>query len=318
MKPVRWGVLGIGKHFVQRVFPPLQGSALVEVAAVASRDLGRARETAGRFAIPTAYGSYEDLVADRSLEAVFIALPNHLHAEWIRRAADAGKQVLCEKPLAMDAGQAQACLEHCRKKGVRLMEAFMYRFHPQWRRALELVRIGEIGALRAVHTGFGYSNQDPTNIRNVLDYGGGALMDIGCYAVSAARLLFQAEPARVGSLVSRDPVFKTDVLSSAILDFGQGRATFSVGTQVFSNQGVEAVGTGGMIPARLTVTTAVGEREPAMAAADQYGLEFEAFSRALREDRPVPTPPEDAVANMKVLDALLASERSGGWEKVAV
>ena len=328
MKPVRWGVLGIGKHFVQRVLPPLQGSAIVEVAAVASRDLGRARETAGRFGIPAAYGSYEDLVADRSLEAVFIALPNHLHAEWIRRAADAGKQVLCEKPLAMDAGQAQACLEHCRKKGVRLMEAFMYRFHPQWRRALELVRIGEIGALRAVHTGFGYSNHDPANIRNVLDYGGGALMDIGCYAVSVARLLFQAEPARVVSLVSRDPVFKTDVLSSAILDFGQGRATFTVGTQVFSNQGVEAVGTGGRIhvqvpfnmypdsPARLTVTTGVGEREPVMAAADQYGLEFEAFSRALREDRPVPTPPEDAVANLKVLDALLASERSGGWEKI--
>jgi predicted dehydrogenase len=328
MEPVRWGVLGIGKHFVQRVLPPLQGSALVEVAAVASRDPGRARETAGRFGIPAAYGSYADLLADRSLEAVFIALPNHLHAEWIRRAADAGKQVLCEKPLAMDAGQAQACLEHCRKKGVRLMEAFMYRFHPQWRRALELVRIGEIGALRAVHTGFGYSNHDPANIRNVLDFGGGALMDIGCYAVSVARLLFQSEPARAISLASRDPVFKTDVLSSAILDFGQGRATFTVGTQVFSHQGVEAVGTGGRIsvrvpfnmypdsPARLTVATGVGEREPVLPAADQYGLEFEAFSRALREDRPAPTPAEDAVANMRVLDALLASERSEAWERL--
>ena len=328
MKPVRWGVLGIGKHFVQRVLQPLLDSPLIEVAAVASRELHRARETAGRFGIPTAYGSYEDLVADRSLEAVFIALPNHLHAEWVRKCADAGKHVLCEKPLALDAGQAQACLEHCRKKGVRLMEAFMYRFHPQWRRTLELVKIGEIGAVRTVHTALGYSNTNPGNIRNVLSFGGGALMDIGCYAVSISRLLFQAEPQRAVSLVSRDPAFKTDSLSSGILDFGEGRATFTVGTQVFSHQGVEVVGTAGRIavqvpvnmypdcPARLTVTTGVGEREPSLPAADQYGLEFEAYSRALREDRPVPTPPQDAVSNQKVLDALFASERSGGWEKV--
>jgi len=328
MKPVRWGVLGIGKHFVQRVLPSLLDSPLVEVAAVASRDLGRARETAGRFGIPAAYGSYEDLVADQRLEAVYIALPNHLHAEWVGKCAEAGKHVLCEKPLAMDAGQAQACLEHCRKQGVRLMEAFMYRFHPQWRRTLELVRHGEIGAVRAVHTAIGYSNTNPGNIRNILDYGGGALRDIGCYAVSIPRFLFQAEPLRVVSLVSRDPAFKTDVLSSAILDFGEGRATFTVGTQVFSHQGVEVVGTAGRIavqipinaypdtPLRITVTTGVGEREPVLPAADQYGLEFEAFSRALREDRPVPTPPQDAVDNMKVLDALLASERSGRWEPV--
>ena len=327
MKPVRWGVLGIGKHFVQRVLPPLRASSLVEVAAVASRDPARARETAGRFGIPAAYGSYEDLVADRGLEAVFIALPNHLHAEWLRKCAEAGKHVLCEKPLAMDAGQAQACLEHCRLRGVRLMEAFMYRFHPQWRRVLELVRAGEIGAVRAVHTGFGYFNTQPGNIRNLLESGGGALRDIGCYAVSVARWLFQAEPRRVVSLVSRDPAFKTDALSSAILDFGEGRATFTVGTQVFSNQGVEVTGTAGRIsvhlpfnafpdvPMRLTVATGVGEREPVLPAVDQYGLEFEAFSRALREEAPVPTPPEDAVSNQRVLDALFASERSGGWER---
>jgi predicted dehydrogenase len=328
MKPVRWGVLGIGKHFIQRVYQPLRDSPLIEVAAVASRELGRAQETAARLGIPTAYGSYQELLSDRGLEAVFIALPNHLHADWIRRAADAGKHVLCEKPLAMDAGEAQACLEHCRRKGVRLMEAFMYRFHPQWRRTVELVRSGEIGAVRSVHIGFGYFNTSPENIRNILEVGGGALRDIGCYAVSAARLLFQAEPRRAVSLVNRDPAFKTDVLSSAILDFGEGRAIFTVGTQVFSHQGVEAVGTGGRIsvhlpfnafpdaPMRITVSTSVGEREPILPAADQYGLEFEAFSRALREDLPVPTPPEDAVSNQRVLDALFASERSGGWERV--
>jgi predicted dehydrogenase len=328
MKPVRWGVLGVGKHFIQRVLLPLQKSPLIEVAAVASRDLAKAREAAGNFGIPAAYGSYEELVADRSLEAVYIPLPNHLHAEWVRNSADAGKHVLCEKPLALNAGETQACLDYCRAKGVRLMEAFMYRFHPQWRRAVELVRVGEIGAVRSVHVCIGYFNADPRNIRNVLDFGGGSLMDIGCYAVSMPRLLFQAEPSRVIGLLSRDPAFKTDVLSSAILDFGSGRATFTVGTQLFSHQGVEVIGTAGRMkiwipvnafpdsPMRLTVTNGIGEREPELPAVDQYALEFEEFSRALREDRPVPTPPEDAVANMKVLDALLASERSGRWEPV--
>ena len=328
MKPVRWGVLGVGKHFTQRVLLPLQNSELIEVAAVASRDAVKAREAAERFGIRSWYGSYEQLVADPTLEAVFIPLPNHLHAEWVRKCAEAGKAVLCEKPLAMNAGEAQACLDYCRKKGVRLMEAFMYRFHPQWRRALELVGVGEIGSVRVVHTSFGYSNTDPDNIRNILDFGGGALMDIGCYAVSVPRLLLRAEPQRVIGLISRDPAFRTDVLSSAILDFGEGRATFTVGTQVFPHQRVEVIGTSGRIcvhlpfnafpdfPARLTVTTGVGEREPVLPAVDHYGLEFEEFSRALREGRPVPTPPEDAVANQKVLDALLASERSGRWEKV--
>ncbi len=328
MKPVRWGVLGVGKHFTQRVLLPLQNSELIEVAAVASRDAVKAREAAERFGIRSWYGSYEQLVADPTLEAVFIPLPNHLHAEWVRKCAEAGKAVLCEKPLAMNAGEAQACLDYCRKKGVRLMEAFMYRFHPQWRRALELVGVGEIGSVRVVHTSFGYHNTDPGNIRNILDFGGGALMDIGCYAVSVPRLLFQAEPQRVIGLISRDPAFRTDVLSSAILEFGEGRATFTVGTQVFPHQRVEVIGTSGRIcvhlpfnafpdsPARLTVTTGVGEREPVLPAVDHYGLEFEEFSRALREDRPVPTPPEDAVANQKVLDALSASSQSGRWEKV--
>jgi predicted dehydrogenase len=328
MEPVRWGVLGIGKHFVQRVLTPLLHSSLVQVAAVASREAARARTVAERFEIPSAYGSYEELLGDPAVEAVFIALPNHLHAEWVRRAADAAKHVLCEKPLAMDAGQAQASVDHCRRQGVRLMEAFMYRFHPQWTRARELVRCGEIGRVVAVHSLFTYHNTDPANIRNILKYGGGALPDIGCYAVSMPRFLFQAEPRRVIALIDRDPAFGTDVRTSGILDFGGGRALFTVSTQAFSSQRVEVLGTAGRMtfwvplnafpdaPARLTVTTGVGEREPQLAAVDQYGLEFEEFSRSLREDRPVPTPPEDAVANQRVLDALLASERSGRWEQL--
>jgi predicted dehydrogenase len=228
----------------------------------------------------------------------------------------------------MDAGQAQECVDRCRRRGVRLMEAFMYRFHPQWRRARELVRAGEIGRVVAVHCLFAYNNTDPANIRNVLKFGGGALRDIGCYAVSMPRFLFQAEPRRVVALVGRDPAFGTDVRTSAILDFAEGRALFTVSTQAWAHQRVEVLGTAGRLdfrvplnafpdaPVRMTVATGVGEREPQLPPTDQYGLEFEEFSRSLREDRPVPTPPEDAVANQKVLDALYASERSGGWEQV--
>jgi predicted dehydrogenase len=327
MKPVRWGVLGVAEHFLKKVYPPLAGSPLAQVAAIASRSAERARSVAQRLGIGQSYASYEELLADRTIEAVYIPLPNHLHGEWIRRAADAGKHVLCEKPLAMNAGEAQACLDRARSRGVLLMEAFMYRFHPQWRLAFDLVRRGEIGKVRAVHTVISYMNTDPANIRNILSAGGGALMDIGCYAISMPRWLFQSEPDRVVALVSRDPNYGTDILSSAILDFGQGRSLFTVSTQAYSAQRVEVLGTGGRmaiwipvnapsdVRARLTVTTPVGEREPELPLADQFGLEFEEFSRALREGRPVPTPPEDAVANQKVLDALLASERSGSWER---
>jgi predicted dehydrogenase len=327
MKPVRWGVLGVSDHFVKKVFQPLASSTLIEVAAIASRKLERARTTAERLGIAKAFGSYEELVADRSLEAVYIPLPNHLHAEWIRRAAEAGKHVLCEKPLAMNAGEAQVCVEHARSWGVLLMEAFMYRFHPQWRRVFDLVRLGELGRVLAVHTIFAYHNTNPANIRNILAAGGGALMDIGCYAVSVPRWLFQSEPQRVVALISRDPAFGTDILSSAILDFGEGRSLFTAATQLYSAQRVEVFCTGGRVSlwipfnappdvrARLTVTTELGEREPELPLANQYGLEFEQFSRAVREGLPAPTPPEDAVANQRVLDALLASERSGGWER---
>ena len=327
MEPVRWGVLGVATHFVLRVLLPLLKSEQVEVTAIASRSADRAREAAGRWGIPRWYGSYEELLADREIEAVFIPLPNHLHAEWIRKCADAGKHVLCEKPLALNAKEAAAAVTYAEKAGVLLMEAFMYRFHPQWRRARELVRVGEIGTVRAVHTYLCYDLQDPGNIRNKLEMGGGALMDIGCYAVSTPRFLFGREPERVFGVVERDPGFKTDIFSSAILDFGSGRALFSVGTQAFSYQRVDVHGTGGHlsvhvpfnmypdVPPRLTVITSVGEREVDLPAADQYGLEFEAFSRALRQGQAVPTPPQDAVDNQKVLDALFRSAESGRWEK---
>jgi len=326
MKPVRWGVLGVANIFMKRVLPPLLRCDSVEVLGIASRSKEKALGAAQAFGIGRAYGSYGELLADQDIEAVYIPLPNHLHAEWIRKAADAGKHVLCEKPLALNAEQAAASVEYASKRGVRLMEAFMYRFHPQWRRAVELVRIGEIGEILAVQTTFAYDLKDPDNIRNKPAMGGGALMDIGCYAVSMPRFIFGREPQRAIGLFTRDPGFQTDILSSAILDFGGSRSVFNVATQCFQDQRVDIFGTSGRmhigmplnmypdVPPELTVVTRFGQRRPVLPAADQYGLQFEAFSRALRQDLPVPTPPEDAVANQKVLDALFRSESSGVWE----
>jgi predicted dehydrogenase len=300
----------------------------VEVRAVASRARDRAEEAAHDLGIPKAYGSYAELLADREIEAVYIPLPNHLHAEWVKKAADAGKHVLCEKPFAMNAAEAEEAIRYAEAKGVLVMEAFMYRFHPQWIKAEEMVRTGEIGKVQAVHTTFSYMLKDPANIRNIPEAGGGGLPDIGCYAVSSARFLLGREPERVFALVHRDPKLKTDILSSAILDFGVARAVFTVSTQAHPGQRVDVLGTGGQIslplpfnaypdvPMQISVTTGLGTRTISLPVADQYVEMFDGFSRAVREGGGAPTPPKDAIDNMKVQDALFRSEKSGGWEKV--
>ena len=328
MKPVVWGVLSVSGHYKLRVHPNVSKSPLVEMRAIASRSKGRAAETAASLAIPRAYGSYEELLADREIEAVFIPLPNHMHAEWVKKAADAGKHILCEKPFAMDAVEAEQAIRYAERKGVKVMEAFMYRLHPQWRKARELVKAGEIGEVHAVHAVFSYMLKDPTNIRNILAAGGGAIPDIGCYAVSSARFLIGREPLRAMSLVRRDPALKTDVLSSGILDFGTARSLFTVATQSHPAQRVDVLGSGGTlsvllpfnaypdVPLQISVTSGVGTRTIFAPIADQYVEMFEAFSRAVREGTPVPTPPQDAIDNMKALDALFRSEKSGAWEKV--
>lgn len=328
MKPVVWGILSVSTHYRQRVHTYLSRSPLVEVRAIASRSRDKAAVEAKNLGIPQAYGSYEELLADRAIEAVYIPLPNHMHAEWVKKAADAGKHVLCEKPFAMNAAEAADAIRHAERKGVLLMEAFMYRFHPQWIRAREIMRSGEIGQVHAVHTLFTYMLKDPTNIRNILAAGGGALPDIGCYAVSSARFLLGREPRRVMSLVQRDPTLKTDVLTSGILDFGGPRCLFTVATQSSAVQRVDVLGSDGTltvhlpfnaypdVPLQLTVSTGVGTRTIDNPVADQYVGMYEAFSRAVREGTPVPTLPQDALDNMKVLDALLRSETSGIWEAV--
>ncbi len=328
MKPVVWGILSVSTHYRLRVHTFLAKSSLVQIRGIASRSAGRAAAAAAEMGIPRSYGSYEELLADREIEAVYIPLPNHLHAEWVIKAADAGKHVLCEKPFAMDAKEAEKAIRHARGKGVLVMEAFMYRFHPQWVRAREILRAGEIGDVHAVHTLFSYMLTDPTNIRNILAVGGGGIPDIGCYAVSTARFLIGREPSRVVSLVHRDPKLRTDILSSAILDFGMARSVFTVGTQTQNWQRVDVIGSGGElsilvpfnaypdVPMQVSVTSGLGTRNVYAPATDQDKEMFEAFSRAIREGGSVPTPPQDAIDNMKVLDALFRSEKSGAWETV--
>ena len=328
MEPVRWGVLGVSGHFRLRVFIPTRDSELVQIHGIASRSKKKAENAAGEFGIPKAYGSYEDLLNDREIEAVFIPLPNHVHAEWIKKAADRGKHILCEKPLGMNAGEVRDSIEYAEKKKVMLMEAFMYKLHPQWLRARDLAFVGEIGRLLSVNTTFAYNLTDPGNIRNKQETGGGALRDIGCYAVNCARFILGSEPVRAFCHITRDPSFGTDILSSGILDFGDTRSDFMVGTQTYPFQRVDIHGTGGRIvirnpfnifpdvPLRVSVINDIGKRDLLIGPADQYTVEFESFSRALREGKPVPTPPADALNNQKVLDALFRSEKSGSWETV--
>jgi len=333
MKKVVWGVIGTAKIGRDRVLPGMKKSALLEIRAIASRDETRARETAAALGIPTAYGSYEALLADPAIEAIYNPLPNHLHVPLTLQAAAAGKHVLCEKPIALTAAEAAQLRAAAGK--VLIAEAFMVRFHPQWLRARELVRVGRIGTLRAVQMFFGYNNVDPANVRNRADIGGGGLYDIGCYAIVAGRFFLEAEPSRGIALVDRDPAFRTDRLTSALVDFGGGRRLdFTVSTQIAPHQRLQLCGTKGRIeipipvnapqgaPTRIAIddcsslegTGIVTETLP---ASDQYMLQGEAFSRAVRGEIALPYDIEDAIANMRVIDALLRSEESGRWEAIA-
>jgi predicted dehydrogenase len=336
MKPVSWGILSVSGHYTLRVHTPLSKLPEARIAAIASRGGDRAAEAASRLGIARGCASYAELIADPDIEAVYIPLPNNLHAEWAIAALQAGKHVLCEKPLAMDGAQARTMAATAKAKGLLLMEAFMYRFHPQWIRAREIVASGELGRLRAIQTMFTYNLGDPANIRNRLETGGGALYDIGCYAVSTARYLAGAslgsppEPERALYITERDAAFGTDSLGTGLLDFGQSgpRVSFHLSTRAFPVQRVEAIGERGSlavilpfnaypdVPLALEVSTGLGTRRIETGPADQYGLMFSAFSRAIRDRAPAPTPPEDGLANMDAIDALFRSEKSGKWERI--
>jgi predicted dehydrogenase len=329
-EPVRWGVLGAADIAIKKVIPAMKTSTLSEVVAIASRSPEKARSTADALGIPGSHGGYRDLLDDPEVEAVYIPLPNHLHAEWAMAAAEAGKHVLCEKPLAMTSDQAREMIEVADRSGVKLMEAFMYRLHPLWVEVRRLLSEGAIGELLAVQSFFSYFNDDPGDIRNQVDAGGGSLYDVGCYSVNVSRMLFGSEPTDVAAVIRRDPRFGTDVLTSAILDFGGRQATFTCSTQLEDDQRVHIEGTEGRLlveipfnipndrPARILAFRG-GDPPVApdvvvhqVAVADQYGVQADAFSLAVREGTEVPTPPQDAVANLEVIERIFADAATRG------
>ncbi|MFL5686141.1 MAG: Gfo/Idh/MocA family protein [Chloroflexota bacterium] len=321
---VRWGILSTADIAVRKVIPGMRKAARSEVVAIASRDGDQARAAAARLGIPTAHPSYEALLSDPDVDAVYIPLPNHLHLDWTIAALRAGKHVLCEKPLAMTADDAQRMVDVAHETGRHLMEAFMYRHHPSWVAALDLLGSGRIGTLTAVQSWFSYYNADTTNIRNILEYGGGALFDIGCYTINLSRMLFGGEPSRVQASLRRDAATGVDALVSAILDFEGGIASFTCAIRSEPDQRVDIYGTTGRIsidipfnippdrPTRIRLT-AGGDAPVAPATtvlefptADPYTVEVERFADAVLDGGPTPVPPEDAVANLRVIEQIFA------------
>lgn len=333
IEKVRWGILGTAKIAVARVIPAMQRSPWCEITAIASRDLVRAKEVAGKLNIPRAYGSYEELLADTEVEVVYNPLPNHLHVPFTAKAAEAGKHVLCEKPIALSAAEAKELIEVRDRTGVRIQEAFMVRTHPQWLETRRLIREGKIGSLRSITGYFSYFNTDPHNIRNQLEFGGGGLMDIGCYPITISRFIYDAEPRRVLGLIERDAENGTDTLTTAVLDFAEGHSTFTCSTRLAPYQRMIFVGTKGRLevlipfnapndrPLKIVFDegsdfTAASAETIELPVCDQYEIQGSLFSQALRENREQPLPLEDAVNNMCVIDAVFRSAKTGQWEKL--
>jgi predicted dehydrogenase len=317
---------------VLKVIPGMQKSELCSIDAIASRDLDKAKKTADSLGIAKAYGSYEELLADPEIDAIYSPLPNQMHVPWTIKAAEAGKHVLCEKPISLTVDEAKTLLAVRARTGVKIGEAFMIRTHPQWLRAIELIQQGRIGTLRSIVGVFSYHNVDPKNIRNNMDSGGGALLDIGCYCVQASRYAFGRAPARVIGLIDRDPEMGIDRLTSAMLDFETGQSIFTCSTQLVPHQKVQFFGTKGRIeleipfnappdkPTRIFIDDGssvfgTGIVTETFLVCDQYALQGDAFSRAVLEGGEVPVSVEDAIENMAVMEAIFKSAQTGAWEK---
>ena len=332
MAKLRFGVLGAAKIAREKVIPPLMRAARCEVVALASRDAARAAEVAGRLGIARSYGSYEQLLADPAIDAIYNPLPNHLHVPWTIKAAEAGKHVLCEKPIGLDAGECATLIEARDRTGVVIQEAFMVRTHPQWLRARDLVRGGRIGELKAIHGHFSYHLVDPANVRNVAEWGGGGLLDIGCYPINTSRFVTGLEPARVAALIERDPATGIDRLGTAILDYGPVQCCFQYATQLVPRQTMQFFGTKGRlvvevpfnappdVPTILTLYEGPGLGDKVaesveIAVCDQYGIMGDAFAAAVLDGTPQSVPLEDSLANMKVIDAVFRAAANGSWER---
>ncbi|MGK2860605.1 MAG: Gfo/Idh/MocA family protein [Chitinophagaceae bacterium] len=320
MKKVRWGIFSTARIGREKVIPAIQTSQFCEVAAIASANREVAQQIAKRLHIPVVYDSYEKLLTDPEIDAVYIPLPNHLHVEWAIKSLQSGKHVLCEKPIGLSSAEAKKLLDVSEQHPhLKIMEAFMYCFHPQWVFAKKMVKEKKIGELKTIQSFFSYFNADPNNIRNQKKTGGGGLMDIGCYCISQSRFIFDREPVRVFGIVEYDPVFQTDRTASGILDFSTGEATFTCSTQLSPYQRVNILGTHGRIeieipfnaplaePTRLWLQTNGEKEEIIFEPANQYTIQFDLFSKAIINNEAVPTPLEDAVNNMKAIEAIFNS-----------
>jgi predicted dehydrogenase len=338
MDKVRWGILGVAKIALNRVIPAMKASSNSIVTAIASRDLARARDGAAKAGIEKAYGSYEELLADPSIEAIYNPLPNHMHVEWSIRAMEAGKHVLCEKPISLTAKEAEPLLEARKRTGKLIEEAFAIRNHPQWAALREVIDKDEIGAVKGVQTMLCMNSRDPNDIRNKPDIGGGALYDLGSYAVTGCRMVFNAEPVRAIGVFEKDPDFGTDRLTSGILEFPTGHATFIVSMQAGpttggTHQHLGVIGERGWIRADFPYSHAITsdchlyigdtgsigfhhKRMLTFPPVNQYQLQAERFSKLVRGEKAPQFPIELAVANMRVLDALRRSRESRTWENV--
>ncbi|GKX28046.1 deoxyfructose oxidoreductase [Vallitalea longa] len=327
MKPLKLGILGISRHFFLRCYQPLKDSNSIEITAIASRSEQKAKEAATKWNIDTYYNSYEKLLQDDNIEAVYIPLPNHLHKEWIKKSIDASKHVICEKPITLNSQEALEISDYANKKGkgIKLMEGFMYRFHPKWIKVYQIIEQGEIGDVLSTHIIFTFNNTNPNNIRNIKEYGGGSIYDLGCYAVSTARYISNSEPTRAIGVATFDPNFNTDILTSAIIDFGKSRCLFTISTQSYPQQEVSIYGTSGKITipipyndfydtkSNIIIETSVGKRNVEFNPVNQYQLEFEAFAKAVREDLDVPLNINESINNMKVIDAIFESIDMNRW-----
>jgi predicted dehydrogenase len=332
---VKWGVLGVAGIAVRKVIPAMQKGEWSEIAAIASRDRRKAEDAAARLGIPKAYGSYDELLGDPEIEAIYNPLPNHLHVPWSIKAAEAGKHVLCEKPISLTVREAKHLLAARDRRGVKIGEAFMVKTHPQWLRVRDLIGKGVVGKLRSILGAFSYFNRDPKNVRNVTEWGGGGLMDIGCYPITTSRWIFGEEPLRVVAMLETDPEFGTDRLSSAMMEFPSGQSVFTCSTQLVPYQRMQFLGTEGRIEIRIPFNApndrpceilidngkdvlGSGITVETIPTCDQYTVQGDAFSKAIREGTEVPVPLEDAVANMAVIEAIFRSANTRHWETLRI
>ena len=328
MKPVKWGIISTANIGVEKVIPGMLKSQELEVVAISSRNLKTARNAAMQLGIAKSYGSYEEMLADPEIEAVYNPLPNHLHVPLTLAAARAGKHVLCEKPIAITAAEAKQLKKA--PKGIHIAEAFMVRHASQWIEVKNRVKKGEIGDVRMIQVFFSYFNRDPGNVRNMADIGGGGLLDIGCYPITVSRYIFNAEPRRVTATFDRDPKFKTDRTAGGLADFGEGRhLSFSISTQLAPFQRVQIGGTKGRIEIEIPFNAPPGKPNRyfvqgmemnegvsvELPISDQYQLQAEAFGRVIRNKQKMAWGVDDAIQNMKIIDAFFRSENSGKWEK---